>query len=224
MKRLISAAAGLLFASQASAAIITFDNFVYNNPGTIEVDWFVTISQTSSSDPFSFDIGYNASTPDTADILGFGFNTTLAYANVPGSDITNTVVSLSSPGSGSTALSDCNGPCNWNGALNPAPTYSFQVGDQGSSGGQVTGLSFDLANPTGATLDENTFSLVAIRGQTAGPAPDGGQGSVKDYSSTGNGGGNPVPELDVAGLPLAASLLAGIIGIGLERRRKKFVA
>lgn len=34
-------------------------------------------------------------------------------------------------------------------------------------------------------------------------------------------GGNSVPELDGAMGPLAMAILAGVIGIGLERRRRK---
>lgn len=35
-----------------------------------------------------------------------------------------------------------------------------------------------------------------------------------------SGGGNSVPELDTAAGPIAVALLAAIIGIGLERRRR----
>ncbi len=38
---------------------------------------------------------------------------------------------------------------------------------------------------------------------------------------SGGGGGNAVPELDVMAGPVAVAVLAGVIAIGLERRKNK---
>lgn len=36
-----------------------------------------------------------------------------------------------------------------------------------------------------------------------------------------NGGGNKIPELDGAAAPIALALVSGILGLGVERRRRK---
>lgn len=36
-----------------------------------------------------------------------------------------------------------------------------------------------------------------------------------------NGGGNRIPELDGAAAPIALALVSGILGLGVERRRRK---
>lgn len=36
-----------------------------------------------------------------------------------------------------------------------------------------------------------------------------------------NGATSSVPELDAAGAPIAAALIAGLLGLGIERRRRK---
>ena len=43
----------------------------------------------------------------------------------------------------------------------------------------------------------------------------------QSHNSGGGGGSNAVPELDVVSAPLALALIAGIISIGLEIRRRQ---
>lgn len=43
---------------------------------------------------------------------------------------------------------------------------------------------------------------------------------VNWWNNNGGGNGNSVPELSASYIPMAFAILAGILGIGIERRRK----
>lgn len=189
-----------LVTMSAQAVMISYDSWVYNSSN--EVDWLVTIDDTSNAGQFTFNVGIG-DTSLLGDIIGFGFDTGVDY----GVSVLDNITNYSAY-----AFNDCSSSCNWNGTGASDLDYSFSVGSNGAGSDFVTSFSFGL-DDFGVALSEDTFSLVAIRAQSVG----GGR-SVKDYSSSGNV--SSVPELSASAAPISLALLSAIFLLGIERRRR----
>lgn len=217
----VAIAAASLAAVSAQAATVSFTDFVYNNTGsTNQIDYIVTVDDTSVANSFTFNVSVDSNSTATGDILGFGlgfgaFTGPVTVTNFTAGVDNDLGGSLGSQGTGTS----CGGGCNWNGT-SFSPNYSFQVSDTGSAGSEGLFNSFSLSIASnGLTLDGNTFAGVGIRTQALGAYPNGGDGSAKDYSTTPSVV-TAVPELSASVAPVSLALLAGLMLMGVERRRK----
>ncbi|WP_424969073.1 VPLPA-CTERM sorting domain-containing protein [Dinoroseobacter sp. S76] len=218
---LVAVAAALgLSAGIAQATTVEFSSpgWTYNNAGASEqADWRVSVNDDTAG-ILSFDISIDAGSSATGDILGFAFD--LADPGLMQSDISNFT---SSTGEGITGFftdsTSCGaGGCNFNGATSDDFDYIVRVGNQGSSGGSVTSLSFDLDVSDTFMLSASTLTRVGIRSQSLGAAPSGGGGSSKDIHTS------PNELVATAPIPLPAGawlLLTAIGGLGVARYRKR---
>ena len=199
--KLTTLGVGCLLGTVAQAVVLTYDNWNYNS--SYEIDWVVTVDDESNAGQFTFNVSIGDSSL-LGDIVGFGFDTGLDY----GSSILDDVTNYSSY-----TFGNCSGNCNWNGT-GIRPDYAFSVGSNGATD-FVTSFSFGV-DSLGSLLTADTFSLVAIRGQSVG---DDREGSVKDFSASTSV--HTAPELSASLAPVSIALLAGLMLMGVERRRRK---
>lgn len=218
IKKLVSAVVVGVLSSTAGATALTLEfaspNWIYNNDGpTEQVAWRVTVDDETDG-VLTVDISIDAGSTATADILGFGFDTTLT--GLTADDLT--FVSSSTDEGLGTLYTDtlrCGNGCGFNGDGRTAFDYIVRAGRQGSSNGLMTALSFTIDVDSTFVLSERSFSRVGIRSQSLGPSPDGGRGSGRDINSTPN-------ETSVVPLPASAwVLLAGIGMLGAAGRLKR---
>jgi hypothetical protein len=159
-----------------TASTLTFTNFVHNS--TPAVLWDVMIDDATAN-RFTVKVSVAATSANSGDILGIGFNLAPAYkALLTSSDITGPQVTGTFQHTGS-----CGQGCNFNGVTPNAFDWIVRIGHQGSAGGLITNTTFTLATH-GQTLTSSTFTTLGIRAQSVGPRPNGGGGSAKDTSTT----------------------------------------
>lgn len=198
-RKLSSLAALLVFtASAANATTIVYDDWNYSNPNA-EVDWTVTVDDTSNADFYTFSVDIN-NMDLTGDIIGFGFNTDIDY----GSDYLDLIADYDSVGFGTCAFL-----CNWNGTAAENPDYTFSVGRQGAD--YITSFSFGLPY-FGQALEADTFSLVAIRARAIGDD----HAFAKDYASAGSV--VAVPELNGSVFGLCAAFVLTVLGLSGRKK------
>jgi len=207
MKRIALWALAALTSAGANASTINFSDWTYNNLNSeAQVDWLVSIDDTSNAGYFTFNIAIGDSDP-SGDILGFGFETDIDY----GSDYLGLVQNYST-----TRFGACANACNFNGTAARNIDYSLAIGSTGTD--FITSFSFGMPD-FGQTLTTDTFSMVAIRAISIGDKDY----TSKDYSRTRSA--VAVPKLNgskaalVPGL-LATTLLALFAGRG--RRTDQF--
>jgi hypothetical protein len=156
---------GLAFTlpTSGTASTLTFTNFVHHS--TPAVLWDVMIDEATAN-LFTVKVRVDPTSTVIGDILGLGFNVAPTYkALLTASDIAGTQVTGIFQNTGS-----CGQGCNFNGVTPDTFDRIVRIGHQ-------------IATP-GQTLDTSTFTMVGIRAQSVGPAPNGGGGSAKDTSST----------------------------------------
>ncbi len=209
--------AGTAFAGvSANATVVEFSqpDWVDEGGAAISSDWRVAIDD-SPTDGYRFSVSIDAGSTDVGDLLLFGLNTTLDLAlatidlvsSSTGDPITGVCFESKSCGTGGGSFTG--------GLFNGLPNFDavIRLGDQGSSSGLNVSFVFDLFMSTPAEeLTTSLFSAVAIRAQTIGSAPNGGNDSLKAY--------NDVPTISTVPVPAAGFLLIGALG-GLAALRRK---
>jgi hypothetical protein len=158
------------------ASTLTFTNFAHNS--TPAVLWDVMIDDATANF-FTVKVAVAATSANSGDILGIGFNLAPTYkALLTSSDIAGTDVTSLFQNTGS-----CGQGCNFNGVTPNTFDRIVRIGHQGSAGGDITATVFTLATH-GQTLTTSTFTTLGIRAQSVGPTSKGGRGSAKDISTT----------------------------------------
>lgn len=203
------------FASAASAATVNFaaSGFTDQDGNGVDTAFSAVVSDLAPN-TVSFGLSLNTGSLETGDILSIGFG--LEQGSVFSASTTFTNVTTNT-GDGITAIcldTSCSGKdFGFKGGL--FKNFSFgaavQIGDNGSSSGLNTLISFDI---TDADLTALAFSAIGLRIQTVGPAPVGGGGSLKLINQTPI---TPMP-LPAAGWMLLAALF-GMFGFKRMQRR-----
>lgn len=218
----LSAAATLGLAVAASAATVNFGPTDWTNQdgNSVGTDWNFSISDISGG--VNVAVSLTSGSTDTGDILLVG----LEGVNLTGSAFGNTV---SSTGDGITDLclnaNTCGGGGGFNGGIfagqNPFVfDAAVRIGDQGSSNGLNTSVSFDII---GSGFSAGDFTAVGLRLQSVGSAPSGGGGSLQLINTTITTG-TPPPPPPPSPVPLPAGIwlmLAGLGGLGAVRLRRR---
>lgn len=198
--------AAIAISSNASAATVTFGPTDWLDQGnnSVGADFLVTISDISGG--VSFDLSLAPGSVDTGDVLYIGFE---GVGSIPVGSFSNLSTNT---GDGITDVcydtTKCGSAQGFQGGFFNSFTFDtiVQIGDQGSSSGLNTDVSFDIAGVTAAD-----FLLLGLRVQSVGSAPNGGDGSLKIYSEP-----SAIP------LPAPALLLFGALGgLGYVGRRRK---
>lgn len=202
MNKLLTSLVFLAFAASANATTITYSDWVYSNPNA-EVEWLVTIDDTSNADYFTFTLDIVEGSVE-GDMFGFGFDTDIDF----GPDYLNLIENYST-----TTFGTCSFICNWNNTGAEDVEYTLAIGGTGSD--YVTSFSFGLPS-NGVELTADTFSLVAIR--AAQIDGNGGPGGfAKDYSVSASA--VAVPELNGSLSVIILALVA--TALMLVRGRKE---
>ncbi len=204
---LSSALAGATFALFASTALTeaaTLSFTLDDQQGSASSIADVVLTDISGGVNFSFVVNDPTNTADAAavyfDISGYTFSD-LSFSSAPG------------------VITGTDGPTSNIQAGNIGQTFDVGVaiGNTGSGSGFFDSFDFDVL---ATDLDISAFfdQTFALRGQTVGPAPNGGQDSSKQFGVAGSG-----PDTPPAPVPLPAAgwlLLAGLGGLAAARRKR----
>lgn len=220
MNKLVGAVFALgLSVVGAQAATVEFGAADWTNEsgvaGSSSIAYFVEIDDTTTAGAFHVMVSVDAGSANTGDIRGIGFDTSLSGVSIS-NFMSNTGDGIGTVSSGT----NLGGGLNFSGgggAVDNDFDVLFEVGTSGAASGLNTTLSFDVNYAGAAVLDLLTFSNFGIRTQTVGPAPTGGDGSLKAFNS------NPtIPPISAVPLPAAGwMLIAALGGLGVASRRKK---